>query len=130
MEGGGKNLDTPSWLQCSGIQRDTDRCRTQGCSHTLRERTDFFHIHHHLESKQQELRHVHRPHAPPVKCSHTNTHTQKKTLTKALSSPIQPESHVALAAISDPPGRGDAPAVQTEVAVGLADVGDVLGEGA
>ena len=61
----------------------------------------------------------------------TQTHQKNKTkkLTKALSSPIQPESHVALAAISDPPGHGDTPAIQTEVAVGLAHVGDVRGKG-
>lgn len=57
--------------------------------------------------------------------------TKKKTeLTKALPSPIQPVAHVALAAISDPSRHGDTPAIYTEVAVGLAPVGDVLGKGA
>lgn len=90
---------------------------------------DFFHIHHHLESKQKELRHVQRPHVPPVKCSQKKKQKKNPELTKALSSPIQPVSHVALAAISDPSGHGDTPAIQTEVAVGLAQVGDVLGKG-
>lgn len=40
---------------------------------------------------------------------------------------VQPESHVALAAVPNTPRCGDAPAVQAEVAVGLAHVGDVLG---
>lgn len=58
-----------------------------------------------------------------------SAHKKRKTqLTKALSSSIQPESHVALAAISDPSGHWDTPAIQTEVAVGLAHVGDVLGK--
>lgn len=86
---------------------------------------DFFHIHHHLERKQKkELGHVQLPHVPPVKYSQ-----KKPELTKALSSSIQPVSHVALAAISDPPRHGDTPAIQTEVAVGLAQVGDVLHKG-
>lgn len=89
---------------------------------------DFFHIHHHLESKQKELRHVHRLHVSPVKCSQKKKKKEKE-LTKTLSSPIQPVSHVALAAISDPSGHGDTPAIQTEVAVGLAHVGDVLRKG-
>lgn len=57
-------------------------------------------------------------------CLQLSTH--KTELTKALSSSIQPVSHVALAAISDPSRHGDTPAIQTEVAVGLAHVGDVL----
>lgn len=58
-------------------------------------------------------------------CLQLSTH-KKTELTKALSSSIQPVSHVALAAISDPSRHGDTPAIQTEVAVGLAHVGDVL----
>lgn len=48
-------------------------------------------------------------------------------LTNALSTQLV--SHVALAAISDPSGRGDTPAIQTEVEVGLAQVGDVPDKG-
>lgn len=44
----------------------------------------------------------------------------------ALSSSIQPEAHVALTAISNA-RHGDTSAIQAEVAVGLAHVGDVLG---
>lgn len=47
-------------------------------------------------------------------------------LTDALSPSIQPVPHVALAAISDA-RHGDAPAIQAEVAVGLAHVGNILG---
>lgn len=61
-------------------------------------------------------------------CLQLSTH-KRTELTKALSSSIQPVSHVALAAISDPSRHGDTPAIQTEVAVGLAHVGDVLHKG-
>lgn len=44
----------------------------------------------------------------------------------ALSSSIQVVAHVALAAVADA-GQGDTPAVQTQVAKGLAHVCDVLG---
>lgn len=52
---------------------------------------------------------------------------QSPELTNALSTQLV--AHVALAAISDPSGRGDTPAVQTEVEVGLAHVGDVPDKG-
>lgn len=51
-------------------------------------------------------------------------HCQK--LTNALSSSIQPEAHVALTPITNT-GHGNTPAIQAEVAVGLAHVGDILG---
>lgn len=45
----------------------------------------------------------------------------------ALPSSVQLEAHVALTAITHAPRHGDAPAIQAEVAVGLAHVGDILG---
>lgn len=51
----------------------------------------------------------------------------RQPLTRAHSTAVQFEAHVALAAVSDPHGGG-APSVQTQVGEGLADVGDVLGE--
>lgn len=44
----------------------------------------------------------------------------------ALSASVQPEAHVTLAPVADGTGHRDTPAVQTEVPVGLAHVGDVL----
>lgn len=44
----------------------------------------------------------------------------------ALSSTVQPEAHVTLTPVAEGAGHWDAPAVQTQVPVGLAHVGDVL----
>lgn len=44
----------------------------------------------------------------------------------ALSSTVQPEAHVTLAPVPDGARHRDTPAVQTQVPVGLAHVGDVL----
>lgn len=67
------------------------------------------------------LVHLHVPHSA---LQSRSSLCQK--LTDALSSSIQPEAHVALTAITDA-RHGDTPAIQAEVAVGLAHVGDILG---